>query len=385
MSARVFLSYRTADGVDKAVALARDLGARFGDERVFLDKDDLSAGGSWRAEIAREVAQRPIVLALVTPLYLGALDAGGARRIASPDDPVRAEWQAAMDAGAHVVPLLADGVDALPPAAELPETFRSLHERTWRRLRAYDWRHDVERLTQDLVALGVEPLAPSDAGSTAGSKPAEDRRRAVKSVALAAAVLLVVLALQLTVFRRDDSRERAAGPHTEASQPVSAPASAVAAAPARLDLAGRWRTELSASQPPIPGDAPLAFVATWSHEGDRVRFLSDPVDITDDPRWTNHRDHWKQKTGTTLTHVVWRGVGTVVTAGTEPGFAPSPDAPQRIAIELTVHAERARPEDDWLQKGGLFAPVERGARRLEGRVWLSSERGERRAAVWRVP
>lgn len=375
MSARVFLSYRTADGVDKATALARDLGERFGDDRVFLDKDDLSAGGSWRAEIASEVAARPIVLVLVTPLYLGAKDAAGARRIESAEDPVRAEWQAALDAGAHVVPLLADGVESLPPAAELPETFRSLHERTWRRLRAYDWKQDVERLTHDLIALGVEPKAgpaPSGGRTVAGWIPL---RKGIVAAAIGLALVLGLQAVRTALVTEPAPRETAASPPVTAEPP----------APSRLDLSGRWRIELAASQPPIAGDGPLAFVATWSHDGDRVRFLSDPVDIADDPRWTNHRDHWKQKTGATLTHIVWRGSGTVVTAGAEPGFAPSPDAPQRIAIELYVHAESARPEDDWLQKGGLFAPVERGARRLAGRAWLSSERGERQVALWRVP
>ncbi len=46
MSARIFISYRTADGVDKATALARDLGVVFGDEAVFLDKDDLRGGSA---------------------------------------------------------------------------------------------------------------------------------------------------------------------------------------------------------------------------------------------------------------------------------------------------------------------------------------------------
>ena len=46
MSARIFISYRTADGVDKATALARDLGVVFGDEAVFLDKDDLRGGST---------------------------------------------------------------------------------------------------------------------------------------------------------------------------------------------------------------------------------------------------------------------------------------------------------------------------------------------------
>ena len=51
MTARVFISYRTSDGADKATALSRDLDALFGQEQIFLDKDDLPAGSRWRDEI----------------------------------------------------------------------------------------------------------------------------------------------------------------------------------------------------------------------------------------------------------------------------------------------------------------------------------------------
>src|SRR5438552_15412987 len=104
MSARVFISYRSSDGVDKATALARDLDALFGSEQVFLDKDDLPAGSRWRDEIARTLGARPILLVLVTPQYLGAVDAAGRRRIDRPDDPARTELATALDAAAHVVP-----------------------------------------------------------------------------------------------------------------------------------------------------------------------------------------------------------------------------------------------------------------------------------------
>jgi hypothetical protein len=42
--AQLFISYRSSDGRDKATALARDLGALYGDAQVFIDKDDLRAG-----------------------------------------------------------------------------------------------------------------------------------------------------------------------------------------------------------------------------------------------------------------------------------------------------------------------------------------------------
>src|SRR3954468_730697 len=157
MTARVFISYRSSDGKDKATALARDLGMRFGDEQVFLDKDDLRGGSSWRDEVQRTLGAKPVLLLLITPQLLSATDAAGSLRIADPNDPVRREVSAALDAGAHLIPLLCDGVEAPPPAAQLPPPFDRLGELTWRRLRAYDWKNDLDRLVDDLKAFGLSP------------------------------------------------------------------------------------------------------------------------------------------------------------------------------------------------------------------------------------
>ena len=166
MTARVFISYRTSDGADKATALARDLDALFGQEQIFLDKDDLPAGSRWRDEIARALNDAPILLVLVTPNYLGARDGDGKLCIEREDDPVRDELAAAIAANAHVIPLMCDGVAETPSAAALPAPFDQLAERTWRRLRAYDWREDLARLSEDLRALGVVPrTTPAPLGS----------------------------------------------------------------------------------------------------------------------------------------------------------------------------------------------------------------------------
>ena len=62
MTARVFISYRSSDGADKATALARDLDARFGNAQVFIDKEDLPAGARWRDAIASALQECPILL-----------------------------------------------------------------------------------------------------------------------------------------------------------------------------------------------------------------------------------------------------------------------------------------------------------------------------------
>lgn len=158
MAARIFISYRSSDGKDKATALARDLGAVFGDAQVFLDKDNLRGGSRWRDEVQQLLDQRPVLLLLMTPQLLAATDEAGRLRIADPDDPVRREVTDALEANAQIVPLLCDGFDAPPTTGPLPPPFDQIGERTWRKLRAYDWQGDVQGLVGDLRALGVPAL-----------------------------------------------------------------------------------------------------------------------------------------------------------------------------------------------------------------------------------
>ena len=172
MTTRIFISYRSSDGADKATALARDLDELFGQAQVFLDKEDLAAGSRWRDEIARTLSDAPILLVLVTPNYLGALDAAGKLCIDRDDDPVRDELATAVAANAHVIPLMCDGVSQTPPESSLPPPFDQLSERTWRRLRAYDWREDVARLADDLRAMGIVDRVAAAPSATAPSIPA---------------------------------------------------------------------------------------------------------------------------------------------------------------------------------------------------------------------
>ena len=135
MSARIFISYRTADGLDKATALARDLGEVFGDQAVFLDKDDLRGGSAWRNQIHRALDARPVLL-LVTPQLISAVGSHGLPRIADADDPVRRELEIALEASARVIPVLCDGLNGPPDAGSLAPPFDRIGELTWRHLRA---------------------------------------------------------------------------------------------------------------------------------------------------------------------------------------------------------------------------------------------------------
>jgi hypothetical protein len=329
MTARIFISYRASDGRDKATALARDLGASFGDDTVFLDKDDLRGGGRWAAEVGQALQGRPVMLLLVTPALLAAGD-GSALRIADPADPVRHEFDAARAAGAHIVPVLCDGVESLPAADVLGAPWAELHDLTWRRLRAYDWASDVDRLRADLRALGV-------AEANAAPAPADGRRRRRLGglVALGVAAASVAGSVWWWLGAGD-------------------------AGAAEARIAGRWQGALT-------GLGEVRLVITPAGAG-RVTLVSEPIQIAAQPSWADYRAFWRQRFGAELDTIVLRGAGSVHA---------DPAQPLRVDIGFALYPAGRDDDASRIDGGNLSATLGPRGRRLEGELWLNSrQKGE---------
>ncbi len=337
---RLFISYRTSDGRDKATALARDLGARFGDEQVFLDKDDLRAGVLWREEIARTIAGRPVLLLLLTPQLLAATDQAGELRIAHPNDPVRREVAAALAAGAHLVPLLCDGVPAPPAAAELPAPFDRLGEFTWRPLRAYDWQHDVERLIADLIALGVVPANPRAAPPA--SRPAPAASVARRSWLTGALAVVVLSALAVGWYA------------------LSLPPTPVSPA---AGVTGDWLATLAADE---------RVTLALRQSGNDLALGSRPVDISARADWQDYRRFWSERSASELNAIAYRGHGTTHVA---------PDGRTVIDVALEIVST---PGEEQIDGGNLRATVNADGSAMDGRLWLNSEQAERPVRLTRV-
>ena len=328
--ARIFISYRTSDGADKATTLARDLGEVFGDAQVFLDKEDLPAGRLWREAIGDALDDKPVLLLLVTPDTFGGRTAAGELRIGQPTDPVRREVSGALAAGAHVIPLLADGVERLPEG--LPPPLDQLGERTWRRLRAYDWRSDFERLVADLDAHGIPRLQPER-----GRRRSDTLRRAL----IASVLGLLALAGAGAYWWL--------GPRAEAMA---------------RDASGAWTARVAA---PVTetGSRLDRVLLELTQQGDAERLISLPIDITQDPAWRAFAESWQQRFDKKLERVVWRGTGNVVR---ETG------QPLRLDIALSVETEAG---GTVIEGGNLSAEAEAGGRTMRAKLWFNGEQAER--------
>jgi hypothetical protein len=336
----------------------------FGQEQIFLDKDDLPAGSRWRDVIARTLHASPILLVLVTPNYLGARDSSGRRCIERDDDPPRDELAAALAAGAQIIPLMCDGVTQTPPASDLPAPFDQLSERTWRKLRAYDWREDLSRLAGDLRAFGVVPrTTPGEFGSAplplAGElaqvtdvAPGSGSRR----WAIAAIGAVLVAGAGAVAWRWHEKEKK--GPN----------------------LAGRWRVSVGRRGATTSRDGEVVIV-TIAQEGTSLRIASSAVEIDHDSDWENYRDYWKQRTGSALSRVFYRGEG-LVRSGEDDVAADAPAGPNRILVSVHVDPpEGGEPIDT----GALRGTIDPDGNRIRGRLWLNSEQAERVVDLRREP
>jgi hypothetical protein len=338
--ARLFISYRTADGRDKATALARDLGELFGDAQVFLDKEDLRAGARWRDAISAAIAERPVLLLLVTPKLLTATDENGSLRVSQADDPVRQEVESALAAGARIVPLLCDDLPDIPACSDLPPPFDRLGEFTWRPLRAYDWRTDVQRLVDDLRALGV-PVASGRAPTTKKPAPATGKghRRGLLGIAtlLAAGLLLTAAAGWY-----------AARPQLPAPAASSSGVTGEAAAPA---LGGNWSGEL------VPGER---LSLSLRQVGEQVALTSRPVDIRQRPDWNDYRESWRAQSPDSLDAIAYRGRG-------ESQLAADGSTVFGVALEVL-----SSPGGTLIDSGNLRCTLAADSSFLDCQLWLNS-------------
>ena len=336
MSARIFISYRTADGVDKATALARDLGEVFGDAAVFLDKDDLRGGSAWRNEIHRALDARPVLLLLVTPQLISAVDSHGLPRLAGADDPVRQELEIALKAGARVIPVLCDGLNEAPDASSLPPPFDRIGELTWRHLRAYDWEHDIERLIDDLKALGISPRAATG-GNVASPQSTVGTTTEGRSRKIFWAIGLVAIGVALWLFARGG---------------------------ATSSVAGNWQAQLWQGE---------QVMLVLSEKGDTVMLASEPVGIADRPDWTDYRRFWRERGGGELNAIMYRGEGRRIDA---PGVGPALD----IGLQVLASPDGGGTAID---SGNLSLRLSADGRTLTGRIWLNSAQADQPAVLTR--
>ncbi|SMD21026.1 toll/interleukin-1 receptor domain-containing protein [Lentzea albidocapillata] len=172
----VFVNYRTGDGEWAAALVKRELSARFGGDQVFYASQSIRLGEDFSREILSGLRRCEVLLALIGPRWVNAVDREGVRRLDKPDDWVRREILEAFDCGLRVIPVLMDGIDPLREA-DLPDALQRVARCQYLRIHHRSDDLDLPRLVDELVELVPELVAPRSSSGPRPGRPAEGELR----------------------------------------------------------------------------------------------------------------------------------------------------------------------------------------------------------------
>jgi molecular chaperone DnaK (HSP70) len=125
----VFISYRREDDHWFAGRLYDRLKQSFGEDQVFMDVDSIEYGIDFVEELDRALSRCSVLLAVIGPRWIAAVNEDGEPRLNDPDDFVRLEIERALICpDVRVIPILLDSA-SMPKSAQLPESLQPLRRR----------------------------------------------------------------------------------------------------------------------------------------------------------------------------------------------------------------------------------------------------------------
>jgi hypothetical protein len=148
--ADIFLNYRTGDGEDTASLIYQELSRRFGRDQVFLASRSIPPGENYVRKLPTAVRDSKVLLAVIGPRWLTAVDKHGRNRLDDEDDWTR---------------------------REILEAFE--HKVQYRRLDHRSAESDLRELGDRLAEL-VPSLTDSDHPQQAAGPTTDDGRTSVK-------------------------------------------------------------------------------------------------------------------------------------------------------------------------------------------------------------
>ena len=271
---KTFISYRRSDSADQAGRIFDRLAASFSKSKVFKDVDSIPAGSDFRRVIKEAVEKSDIVVVIIGPNWLTAVDERGRRRLDDENDFVRFELEVALALEKVVIPVLVRN-GSVPHARDLPPTIREIASRHAVSVRPDpDFHRDMDRLIQAVRARDAERRAgrPGALKTLTAAFRSLPRWVGYASGGLSAVVVIVLVVLMNGRDPEGAARQDpgAAGRDVEAAPvspafppvpsavmpPVPAPQAPSKMAPASSPYSGSPAPADSA--PPAPETAPSA-------------------------------------------------------------------------------------------------------------------------------
>lgn len=143
--ANIFISYRREDSAAYAGRLCDRLSATLGNDRVFMDVQDIRPGQDFAHAIEETIASCDFVIAVIGPRWLSTLR----DRPSIDEDFVHQEIAAALKRRITVIPVLVGGA-AMPLKQDLPGSLVDLSRYHALEIRDARFDDDVAELTEEL-------------------------------------------------------------------------------------------------------------------------------------------------------------------------------------------------------------------------------------------
>jgi hypothetical protein len=215
----IFISYRRGTASPYARGIYERLESQFGSGRVFMDIDTMEPGVDFVEYIEDAVSSCQVLIVVVSPDWLAAVDETGRRRMDDPDDFVRVEVATALARDdVRVIPVLVAG--AAPPAkGDLPEDLAPLTRRHALEITDGRWDYDLGVLARTVGRVlaeeaGAGPSAsrePAHAPAAAAVPPAKPRWPPQPAVIAIALVAVAAIAAAAVLFASGGGEEDGGG------------------------------------------------------------------------------------------------------------------------------------------------------------------------------
>ncbi len=157
---KIFMCYRRDDTLGVAGRVYERLIARYGQEDVFRDLDDIPGGADFIEASETALRSATAFVVLIGKDWMQTESGGFQPRIHEPGDRVRIEIELAIKHNVAIFPVLVQGA-AMPREKELPQSIVSFSRRNASPLDAHTFDHHMEQVLNDLARVTGEPASRS--------------------------------------------------------------------------------------------------------------------------------------------------------------------------------------------------------------------------------
>ncbi len=199
----IFINYRRSDAPGVAGRLFDHLAKEFPRHDLFIDVDAMKPGLDFVEQLDAQVSRCELLLAIIGPHWLTAVNEKGRRRLDDDNDYVRIELASALKRNIPVIPVLVEGV-TMPSENDLPADLKPLARR-----QALELRHTRFAADADAIAAVLKNTLPRRGRGLAWSLVGAVMLVAVVGLGIGAYQLLGNgFARQTTTEQADDRTER---------------------------------------------------------------------------------------------------------------------------------------------------------------------------------